>query len=211
MEKALKRIGIYGGTFDPIHYGHLMCAQNIKEMYDLDKVIFVPSGIPPHKNLKEVTSAKHRFNMVWHAIDKNPCFEVSDVEIQREGYTYSVDTIKLLRKKYKDEALLFYIIGADVVLDLLNWKDCHEVFKLCSFIAALRPGYKKERVIEYIKYLKSAYNADIYVTEVPLIQLSSTDIRNRVKKSKSVKYYIPERVEEYIIKKSLYSEDEGLI
>jgi len=204
MQGKLRKIGISGGTFDPIHYGHLIVAEQIRESLGLDKVIFIPSGAPPHKDNSKVTAAEHRFNMVCEAVKTNPYFEVSRIELEREGYSYTVDTMEQLNALYGEETRLFFITGADVIPELLTWKEYEKLFGLCEFIAVLRPGYKKDDFIKEIEYLKATYSAKIHTVHAPLIGISSTIIRDRVRNHKSIKYLVPEGVEDYIVKNGLY-------
>lgn len=202
-----KRIGISGGTFDPIHYGHLITAEQVREKFSLDKVLFIPSGNPPHKDSQVVTGANHRFNMVCSAIEGNPYFEVSRVEIDRPGKTYTVDTLEQLKNLMGSQSTLFFIIGADVVADLLTWKEPRKVFGLCEFIAVFRPGYHKEDFYKQIDFLKLEYGAKINITEVPMIEISSTQIRERVKNGLSIRYMTHYGVERYINEHRLYLND----
>jgi nicotinate-nucleotide adenylyltransferase len=198
------RIGISGGTFDPIHIGHLIAAEDIREKFRLDKVIFIPSGNPPHKDLKKVADSNVRFSMVQSAVSTNSHFEASRIEIDREGYTYTVDTLTELKNKYGDSAKLLFIIGADVVLDLLNWRSYERVFKFCEFIATLRPGYHRDKFDKEIKLLNERYGAVVHTVQAPLIEVSSTEVRERVSAGKSIKYLVPETVEEMIREQGLY-------
>jgi nicotinate-nucleotide adenylyltransferase len=200
------KIGILGGTFNPIHNGHLIMAEEIRETFNLDKVLFIPSGNPPHKSSKEVIDKEHRFNMVSEAIEGNVFFEKSRIEVEREGYTYTIDTLKKLKKSQKENVLLYYIVGADVLYDLSKWKDYELVFKECEFIAALRPGSGIEDFEGHIEYLKTKYQAKIKKAYIPLIDISSTEIRKRVKEGRSIKYLVPESVENYIKENKLYLE-----
>ncbi len=204
MKHNVEKIGISGGTFNPIHIGHLMVAEMVRDSFGLDKVLFVPSGMPPHKNLSSVACAKHRFDMVKKAVEGNPYFKESRIEIDREGYTYTVDTLKNLREIYGNNASLYYIIGADVLNDLLTWKDYEEVLKICEFIAVLRPGNDMQAFEKQIEYLKQTYCAKIHFINTPLIEISSTEIRDRAKEGRSIKYLVPDAVEEYIKLNSLY-------
>ncbi len=204
MENEGLRIGICGGTFDPIHLGHLAVAEFIRNEYGLDKVLFMPSGMPPHKNLTNVADSVHRLNMVKCAVSTNRYFEAIPIEVEREGYTYTVDTLRELREMYPDKTEFYYIIGADVVMDLLVWRNVREVFKLTRFIAVMRPGFAKEKFSERLESLKSKYDIDISSLEIPLLEISSTLIRDRVKAGKSIKYLVTESVEEYIKKNDLY-------
>lgn len=199
-----KKVGISGGTFDPVHHGHLIIAQEVREKLELDKVLFIPVGLPPHKKDHRVTEAEHRYNMVFEAVRSNPFFEASRIEIDREGYTYTIDTLLHLKRIYGDDTKLFFIIGADVVPELVTWKRFEEVFRLCEFVAVNRPGPQKENFFESIRYLKERYSAIIHIIKLPLIEISSTDIRNRVKDGRPIKYLVPECVEKYIYENSLY-------
>jgi len=204
MDKQYRKIGISGGTFDPVHHGHLIIAEEAGEILGLDKVVFIPSGNPPHKVGCGVTSAYHRYNMILMAIEKNPFFEVSAIEIEREGYSYTVDTLFKLRGIYGEDTELYFITGADVISELTTWKQFEKIFEICEFVAALRLGYNKKSLIEEIKFLKREFKARIHVVDTPLIGISSTAIRERAKTGKSIKYLVPEKVEEYIKVKGLY-------
>jgi nicotinate-nucleotide adenylyltransferase len=204
MKEPGIRLGISGGTFDPIHYGHLIVAEEIRETNGLDRILFIPSGKPPHKRNLEVSGAEQRFSMVEAAIRKNPYFEVSRIEIDREGYTYTVDTLEQLKEIYGRETKLYFIIGADVVHDLLTWKNYEKVFSLCEFIAVQRPGYTSSSFIKTVEDLETAYSAQIHTFIGPLIDISSTMIRERAASGKSIKYLLPEEVEKYILDNGLY-------
>lgn len=203
MDKLGNRIGISGGTFDPVHNGHLITAQYTMEKLELNKVIFIPSGKPPHKTRNDITSSEHRFNMVSEACERNSCFEASKIEMERPGKTYTIDTLKQIKSMYGDLDI-FYITGADVIRDIKNWKDFEKVFELCDFIAAIRPNYDKDSFMQDVKLLKSKYQAKIHVIDVPLIEISSTEIRNRIKKGLPIKYLVPQKVEKYIMENKLY-------
>jgi len=204
LKGQYKRIGISGGTFDPIHYGHLIIAEEIRETMGLEKVIFIPSGNPPHKKNIKVTEAIHRYNMVKLATASNPYFEVASIEIEREGYSYTIDTLKQLKQIYGRDTTFFFITGADVIPELVTWRSFENLFTLCEFVAVLRPGFEKEFLLEKIEYYKRNYNAIIHVVDAPLIGISSTIIRKRIKQGKSIKYLVPESVEDYIRKNALY-------
>lgn len=203
MDKGLK-IGICGGTFDPIHMGHLVIAEMVRCEMNLDKVLFIPSGMPPHKDLNVVTNPMHRLNMVKCAVQGNPYFEAVDIEVKRKGYTYTVDTLNELHKIYPSNTAFYYIIGADVVMDLLTWKRHDEVFALTKFVAVMRTGYLDNDFNEKINALRQKYDLDIKSIEAPLIEISSTMIRERISKNQSIKYLVSECVEEYIKKNELY-------
>ncbi len=199
-----QKIGICGGTFDPVHMGHLAVAELVRSEFHLDKVLFIPSGMPPHKKTENVTAPMHRLNMVKAAVRSNPHFEAVSIEVERSGYTYTVDTLKQLRLIYPSGTEFYYIIGADVVMDLLSWRNAAEVFTLTNFISLMRPGFKKEAYDNQIKDLSQTYNANISSFEIPLIEISSTFIRERIRTGKSIKYLVNEEVEEYIYNNGLY-------
>lgn len=205
MEGKSLKIGICGGTFDPIHMGHLAIAELVRCELNLDKVLFIPSGMPPHKDINFVTNPIHRLNMVKCAISENSYFEAVDIEVKRKGYTYTVDTLNELHKIYPPDTTFYYIIGADVVMDLLTWKRSEEVFVLAKFVAIMRAGYLDKDFNERINALRQKFDLDITSLEAPLIEVSSTFIRERINKNKSVKYLVSECVEEYIKKNNLYA------
>lgn len=207
MEETVMKYGIMGGTFDPIHMGHLVLAEEVRNRLNLDKVIFIPSGNPPHKNDKKVTTAINRYEMTLLAITSNPNFEISTIEIERTGKSYTIDTIKQLKKKCKVKAEFYFITGADAILDLPNWKNFDELLTLCKFVAATRPGFELKKMQENIKVLEEKCNNSIYTIVVPALQISSTDIRNRIIEEQSIKYLLPEAVENYIYKNKLYTKE----
>lgn len=199
------KIGIMGGTFDPIHYAHLATAEFIRDKYKLDKIIFIPSGNPPHK-LGNITDKYDRYNMVNLATSSNDDFLVWDIEIKKEEKTYTVDTLRYLKKAY-DNIDIFFITGADAICDIETWKNVEENFKLATFIAATRPGISLLRSQEKIEKLKNKYNAKIISVYVPSLDISSTYIRDQLKENKSIRYLVPEYVENYISKSSLYKNE----
>lgn len=210
MEKSskfYKKIGIMGGTFNPIHNGHLVTAQEALSQFKLDKVIFIPTGNPPHKIENEVASAEDRYIMTVIATSSNSNFFVSRMEIDRKGESYTIDTVRQLRKIYGKNSLLYFITGADAILEILTWKNTGEIVSLCKFIAATRPGYNLSRIEDLRKRLFSkagATDKKIYVMEIPALSISSTDIRNRVKHNRPIDYLLPEGVSNYILKHGLY-------
>lgn len=197
-------IGIMGGTFDPIHVGHLVIAETVRESLGLGEILFIPTSNPPHKDNSKITDAAHRFEMVKLAVEDNPYFHASDVEISREGTTYSVDTLALLAQEYRNDRDYIYIIGADTVWDLVNWYKFEEVFSLCGFAAVQRPGYDLNRLKKRINILERKYSADIMYVEAPSIDISSTEIRQRIEAQKSVKYMVPDKVIKYIYENKIY-------
>ncbi len=192
-----KRIGIMGGTFDPIHYGHLVTAEEVRVKFGLTDVIFVPSGKPPHKVTHKITCAEHRYLMTVLATVTNLFFAVSRIEIERKGPSYAIDTVTQMKKMFGGDTELFFITGADAFLQMDKWHRANELVKLCRFVAATRPGYPIEKI-------DSRFSKFIELVEVPALSISSTDIRNRIKENRSIKYLLPEPVEDYIFKNGLY-------
>lgn len=199
-----KRFAVMGGTFDPIHYGHLVTAEAVREQFQLEKVLFMPTKNPPHKRNRLVTDSYHRYLMTVLATITNPYFEVSRLEIEREGVTYTVDTIRELRQIHGEDAEIFFITGADAVLEILTWHNVEELLGMCQFVAATRPGFYDHDMSKKLEEIKTKYNKEIYRIEVPSLAISSTDIRNRIKNNKTVRYLLPESVEYYIRKNKLY-------
>ena len=187
------RIGILGGTFNPIHIGHLILAEEALSKLKLDKVIFVPTYIPPHKNVEGSVKPKDRLKMVELAIADNSSLEVSTFELDSKKKSYSIDTLKAFRDIYGQAAQLYFITGSDLLKDLFSWKNVNEIFKMSKFIVANRPGYPVKDVPEEVER--------VVITP---IEVSSEDIRKRLKEGKPIRYLVPEKVREYIIKHSLY-------
>ena len=188
-----RRIGIMGGTFDPIHHGHLVAASEVAQVFDLDEVVFVPTGQPWMK--PDVTVGEHRYLMTVIATAANPRFNVSRVDIDREGPTYTVDTLRDLRAHYPD-ADLFFITGADAVTQILEWKDVDDIWQFAHLVAVSRPGHRLST---------TGLPADrVTSLEVPALSISSTDCRARVAKGWPVWYLVPDGVVQYIGKHGLY-------
>ena len=199
-----RRVGIMGGTFDPIHYGHLRAADDAHAALGLSEVIFIPTGQPPHKSSSMVTSAEDRYMMTVLATVNCPYFSVSRVEVDRNGHSYTIDTLKTLRamKEYANTEF-YFITGLDAVLDIVSWKNPEEIMHLCKFVAVSRYGYTHKRMQELPKELSSA----IIPLEIPLLAISSTELRDRVRRNWSIRFLVPHSVEDYIMKKTLYKED----
>ena len=187
------RIGILGGTFNPIHIAHLILADEALSKLRLDKIVFVPTYIPPHKNIDVSMKPKDRLKMVELAVEDNDAFEVSKFELEMKKKSYSVDTIKEFRKVYGDAAQLYFITGSDLLKDLFSWKNVNEIFKMSKFVVANRPGYPVEGVPE-----------DAETVVITPIEVSSEDIRKRLKEGRSIRYLVPEKVRRYILKHNLY-------
>jgi nicotinate-nucleotide adenylyltransferase len=199
-----KAIGIMGGTFDPIHFGHLVTAEVVRSEFNLEKVYFVPSGNPPHKDPVKVTDSQHRYLMTFLSVTTNKFFEASPVELDRRGKSYAYDTVKIFKNKFPEHDI-YFITGADAIKEILNWYRVEELLDLCYFVAATRPGYDLEDLKkEELKVLPEAYLERIMIIEVPAMAISSTGIRGRVREGKPIKYLLPEAVEQYIYKNGLY-------
>jgi nicotinate-nucleotide adenylyltransferase len=200
----MKRIGIMGGTFNPIHKGHLALAQAAVEEFVLDEVIFVPSGLPPHKKKSEIIGKEDRYAMVKLAIRKFPGFHPSRIELDRQGVSYAVDTFNELNKKNGAKAKLFYIMGLDSINEILEWKKPLELFKLAEFIVGTRPGTKIRTFRRLVKFPPLQKEVDkIHLMELKE-NISSSQIRERLKAGRSVQGALPRAVENYIKKHGLY-------
>ena len=189
------RLGVMGGTFDPIHHGHLVAASEVASMFELDEVVFVPTGEPWHKPAaQQVSPAEHRYLMTVVATASNPRFTVSRVDIDRPGPTYTIDTLRDL-KAARPDAELFFITGADAMAQILSWKDIQELWSLAHFVGVTRPGH----------VLENMGREDVSLMEVPAMAISSTDCRRRVAEGKPVWYLVPDGVVQYIAKHRLYA------
>ncbi len=197
------RLGIMGGTFDPIHYGHMVTAEQAREALKLDLVLFMPAGSPAFKQGKRVTDAEDRYAMTLLATAANDAFDASRFEIDRPGVTYTVDTLLALREHYPENVRLFFITGADAILDLITWRDAPRMAELATFIAATRPGYNIEQARRRIEASRLPF--DVRYIEIPALAISSTNIRDRVAAGKSVRYLTNESVIGYIRKHGLYN------
>ncbi|GAA5229141.1 nicotinate-nucleotide adenylyltransferase [Paeniglutamicibacter antarcticus] len=183
-----------GGTFDPIHHGHLVAASEVASVFDLDEVVFVPTGEPWQKSNRDVASAEHRYLMTVIATAANPRFTVSRVDIDRPGPTYTIDTLRDLAAQ-RPEAELFFITGADAMAQIMGWKDVEELWRLAHFVGVTRPGHE----------LPVLDRNDVSLMEVPAMSISSTDCRERVRTGHPVWYLVPDGVVQYIGKYKLYN------
>lgn len=197
------KVGILGGTFDPIHFGHLATAESVRESFALDEILFIPSARPPHKVERHVTPEVHRLMMTYLATQSNEKFTVSPMEFLRDGLSYTLDTMNALREKFGAAAELFFIIGADSMADLSKWYRARELVSKVHFIATKRPGVEVD-LPALEEFFGAERMAHIHQVETPGLEISSTDIRARVKAGRSIKYLVPEIVEEYIAKERLY-------
>lgn len=224
------RIGILGGTFNPIHIGHLSSAEEILDIFRLDKIVFIPAARPPHKETVGIADPFDRLIMTILATNSHPKWVVSPIELNREGKSYSIETIKSMRQEYGQESELYFIVGIDAFSEVSTWKRADELLKSCNFIVTSRPGYHLEELEEILsrtvtlrfKELKF-YPAtskefgelntlrinespfSIFLSPITRIDISSTQIRERLIRGKTIKYLVPSSVEEYIRKQGLYS------
>lgn len=198
----MKNIGILGGTLNPIHLGHLIIAQTAKDELKLDKIFFMPSGCPPHKDIDLIADKEHRSNMVKLAIEDNIYFEFSDFELKRNGIIYTADTLRMLTEQYP-EVNFFFIMGTDSFFDIEEWKSPEEIFKLCTIVVAGRYEIN-EKIESNIEYFKNKYGGKIIFINSPLINISSSYIRDSVKNNISIKYLVSNNVEKYILENKLY-------
>lgn len=186
------KIGILGGTFNPVHFGHLILAEGARDNLSLDKIIFIPANIPPHKDKTDIVDSNSRFKMLRLAVSGNPYFIVSSIEIKRKGISYTIDTLKALKKSFKDDEL-FFIVGSDEIKDLNNWKDIHELKKMVKFVAVMRPGCSLDNI-----------SAEVVQINIKTLDISGYAIRKRLRENKSIRYLLPDKVREFILKKGLY-------
>lgn len=193
-----RRVGVMGGTFDPIHHGHLVAASEVRSRFDLDEVVFVPTGEPWQKADREVTPAEHRYLMTVIATAANPHFTVSRVDIDRDGPTYTIDTLRDLHAAVPD-AELYFITGADAMSQILGWRDHEELFELAHFVGVSRPGHPMTPA-----QLDGLPDGRVTQLEVPALAISSTDCRQRVAAGEPVWYLVPDGVVQYIGKHELY-------
>jgi nicotinate-nucleotide adenylyltransferase len=217
-----QKIGILGGTFNPIHYGHLAAAEEVRTRLGLDKVLFIPSFEPPHKQADNVPSADHRMEMVRLAVAGNPFFEASEIELKRGGRSYTIDTVETLQQLYPGGEL-YFITGIDSFLEIRTWHRWRDLLARCSFVVLSRPGNRFTDLLR-IDFMQTAgrefaeldqgslaravvrFDAfTVFLEPIPLHDISSTDIRRRVKDGGSIKYLLPDAVETYIIKNKFYA------
>lgn len=197
------KIGIMGGTFDPIHYGHLLIAEVARHKFDLQKIIFIPTGSPPHKKVYQVSEANDRLKMVELAITENINFALSTIEINRTGLSYTVDTMTEL-SKLDPETEYYVITGADAIVEILTWERVADLAGLCYFIAATRPGYDFNRLDNEIQNMPDFLQKKIFTIEIPGLAISSTEIRKRVMENQPIRYLLPDKVAAYIGQRKLY-------
>ncbi len=198
------RLGVMGGTFDPIHHGHLVAASEVQARFDLDEVVFVPTGVPWQKAGKRVSQSEDRYLMTTIATASNPRFSVSRVDIEREGPTYTVDTLRDIRALRGDDVELFFITGADALSQILTWRGAEQLFDLAHFVGVSRPGIPLgENDITHLPEDK------VSLLEIPALAISSTACRERVREQLPIWYLVPDGIVQYIAKRGLYRDDLG--
>ena len=202
----MKRIGILGGTFNPIHMGHLIMAEEVYQQHHLSKIIFIPAYIPPHKYVNDLAEAHHRYQMIKAVISGKSKFEVSDLEIKREGKSYTIDTVQEILDHYGKDCEVFLIMGADSLNELELWKNIKRLSQLCHFVIVNRPGFKTEVSARLVEIIGSNNILDMERLRVEInpVGISSTDIRKRLNDGVQIKDLVPECVEGYIKEHSLY-------
>ncbi|MDN5909026.1 MAG: nicotinate-nucleotide adenylyltransferase [Brevibacterium sp.] len=201
MAQHTRRVGVMGGTFDPIHHGHLVAASEVASTFNLDEVVFVPTGRPYQKDAGEVTSAEHRYLMTVIATASNPRFTVSRVDVDRPGPTYTIDTLRDLARSYGPDTEMFFITGADALAQILTWKNVDELFSLAHFVGVSRPGHELRSEGLPVDRLS--------LVQIPALSISSTDCRLRVMDGAPVWYLVPDGVVQYIAKYELYRSENG--
>jgi len=211
------KIGLFGGTFDPVHLGHLRVAEEIREQFGLEKIIFIPAHLPPHKK-NAVAQADHRYEMVRMAIADNPYFAVSNIELRRQGNSYSFDTIGHFSREYGPDGELFFIMGVDAFREIHTWKQYPEFFSLCNFVVMSRPGSYEPEPEKNIpgdfaamctfnhegRFYEHQSGRRTYFCRISLLDISSTGVRQAVREGRSVKYLVPDSVAGYILRHNLY-------
>jgi nicotinate-nucleotide adenylyltransferase len=221
---AKEKIGLLGGTFNPVHEGHLRAADEVRRKFSLLRILFIPSFIPPHKQTADIASPEDRFAMVEAAVRGNPHYLASSIEIEAQEKSYSIITLDKVKNIYRD-ARIFFIVGIDAFSEIETWKSYQEVLGQCQFIVTSRPGYRLEdaRSVLPRKYAGQIYELGesepvgedlictfrIFLVSIKALPISSTEIRLRIKKGQSIKGFLPEAVEVYIKKKKLYQESDG--
>jgi nicotinate-nucleotide adenylyltransferase len=206
VSTEMRRIGILGGTFDPVHYGHLVIAEEVYATLELTKVVFVPAGQPPHKTNVEITAAQHRLNMLQLAIASNPHFSISRVDMERPGPSYTVDMLRLLHEQWGEQTELYFIIGSDSLEDLLIWHNPSGILEQLTYLVAVRrPGYSESQAFyDRLEARLPGIKQKLLVVDTPQFDTSSSDLRKRVAEGRPITYQTPETVESYIVQYGLY-------
>jgi len=201
LGRSAKRIGVMGGTFDPIHHGHLVAASEVGHAFALDEVVFVPTGQPWQKEHRQVSAAEDRYLMTVIATASNPRFSVSRVDIDRPGETYTIDTLRDLRAERGPDVELFFITGADALARMISWRDTDELFRLAHFVGCTRPGHRLSPT--------GLPEDRVSLIEIPALAISSTECRERVRQGDPIWYLVPDGIVQYISKRGLYADGDG--
>ena len=204
----MRKVGIMGGTFDPIHIGHLILGENAYLQFGLDKVVFMPSGNPPHKKDRDGGTDLQRMDMVKLAIASNTHFEISDIEMNEDGYTYTYRTLERLVKEHPDTEY-YFIIGADSLFYFDSWKNPQRIADACTLVVATRNHTSDEKLDEKIEFVRKLFNAKIEKLDTENIDCSSSQIRSWIKEGHTVKYYVPDTVRDYIVSHDVYGHLKG--
>lgn len=201
----MKKIGILGGTFDPVHYGHLILAEQARGEAELDGIVFMPAKVQPFKLNNQTEEGYHRYEMLQKALSGNSFFQVSDLELRNSSeISYTVNTLQALQEQQGADTTLYFIIGTDAFLHIEQWYRSEELLKNYAFVVGTRPGYKEQERVDLVKQVQKRYGTQIIEIHNSEVEISSSDIRERLKKGKSIKYLLPESVENYIYQKGLY-------
>ncbi|MBS6500824.1 MAG: nicotinate-nucleotide adenylyltransferase [Clostridium sp.] len=203
----MKKIGIIGGTFNPIHLAHLYIAYEAKCQLNLDKVIFMPAGSPPHKKNEDILEAPLRYEMVLEAIKKYEDFEISNYEIEKEGFSYTYETLENFKS---EDNILYFITGADCLINIEKWKNPDRIFKASNLVVFNRPGYDKESLKLQKNEIEKKYNTSINFLDIMDLEISSTMIRDRIKEGKRIDFFIPKEVLDFIRKNNIYNYCENI-
>lgn len=206
MTGGEKRVAVLGGTFNPIHIGHLVMAESAYDIYQLDRVLIMPSGISYMKNIGEIQDAKKRTQMISLAIQGNKHLELSTIEVDRDGNSYTYETMEYLCERYPDTKF-FFIIGADNLFSIEKWNCVERLFQCCAILVAGRNRYSEAQVNVQLEYYRIKYQANIELMDTPYINISSSSIREYLQNSRSIKYMVPADVEDYIYRNSLYKDE----
>lgn len=202
----MRKVGIMGGTFDPVHIGHLIIAEKAREQFHLEEVLFMPSGTPYMKNVNEVLPGSIRTEMTKLAIEENPFFSISTIEVDKEGSTYTYETLEILHDKNPNTEY-YFILGADSLFAMEHWKHPEKIFANCHVLAAFRDDKSAEEMEMQAAYLRAKFNADISLIKTGQMEVSSSMIRDLIKDGHSIRYLVPDAVYDYIIKNKLYKPD----
>lgn len=202
-------IGVIGGTFDPIHYGHLAAAEEARVKMNLERVLFVVAGMPPHKLNEVVTAVEHRLAIVNLAIASNAHFDISRVDVDRPGPSYTVDTISILQERFGQETELYFIMGLDSLVELPTWYEPQRLVQLCRLIVVRRPGFVVD--MDQLEASVPGISSRLHIIDMPQVDISSSELQQRVREGLPIKYQVPEEVERYIEEHGLYKWSAGMV